>query len=198
MDAASLWAYSGDMDQHREYCVRMAQQFADSEIANDVERTVKVSLLLDHEPILDNALLTRFLDTVTATQERGLLKWFLSAKALLACRRGDFASGHQSVEQALQFLQEDHETDGSMPSLMARSVQALILARQGETARARSALDELKVLMAGEAHLSWQEDGKLNGSTLLNDGRVEHDWLIPEILRREAEGLLSKTTEPKP
>jgi hypothetical protein len=76
---------------------------------------------------------------------------------------------------------------------MARSVQALIFARQGDAAQARVALDELKSLMATEIKLKWRDDGSLDGSTLLNGERVQHDWLIPEILRREAEQLIGST-----
>ena len=44
--------------------------------------------------------------------------------------------------------------------------------------------------MATEAKLKWQDDGTLDGTTFLNEERVQHDWLIPEILRREAQAKI--------
>jgi WD40 repeat protein/tetratricopeptide (TPR) repeat protein/energy-coupling factor transporter ATP-binding protein EcfA2 len=190
MTPAALWAYAADLEQHRLYCQKMASKFGQSTVANDVERTVKVSVLLDQSALPDQALVGTFVEAVAKTADPGSLKWYLSAKALLACRNDDHNAAQDSVQEALRLVHAAGDAPDSMPGLMARSVQALILARQGDATRARVALDELKTLMATDAKLKWQDDGTLDGVTLLNGERVQHDWLIPEILRREAHRLL--------
>jgi hypothetical protein len=39
-------------------------------------------------------------------------------------------------------------------------------------------------------------DGSLDGSTIVNGDRIEHDLLIPEILRRGAERLIQDGATP--
>ncbi|HUQ70951.1 MAG TPA: hypothetical protein VM165_15595, partial [Planctomycetaceae bacterium] len=190
MTAAALWAYAADVDQHRLYCQRMAAQFRESTVANDVERTVKVSLLLEQNAVPDQATIAKFLEAVETTKDPGLLKWFLSAKALLACRNGDFDAAHEAINESLRLLSAGGDAPGSTAGLTARSVQALIFARQGDAARARVALKELQTLLATETKLKWEADGTLDGLTLLSGERAQHDRLIPEILRREAERSL--------
>ncbi|HUQ70881.1 MAG TPA: hypothetical protein VM165_15230 [Planctomycetaceae bacterium] len=155
---------------------------------------MKVSLLLEQSAVPDQATVAKFLETVSKTEDSGSLKWFLSTKALLACRSGDFDATHESVSESLRLLNSSGDAPGSMPGLMARSVQTQILARQGDAARAQVSLKELQTLMATEAKLKWQADGTLDGLTILNGERVQHDWLIPEILRREAKRLLETQT----
>ena len=130
MTPAALWAYADDAQKHRLHCQKMAARFRDSMVTNDVERTVKVSLLLGPGLVSDPATIKRFLDAVAKTDDPGLLKWFLACKALLACRNGDYAAAQQSVVESLD-LQKGEDEPGSMAGLMARSVQTLIFARQG-------------------------------------------------------------------
>jgi tetratricopeptide (TPR) repeat protein len=195
MTAAALWAYAADSEQHRLHCEQMAERFRESTVANDMERTVKVSMLLGPGLASDPATAAKFLESVAKTEDAGSLKWFLSAKALLACRNGDFSAAQQSIGQSLELLKAGGDAPGSTASLMARSVQALIFARQGDATRAQVALDELKSLLATKTKLKWQDDGTLDGVTLLNGDRVQHDWLIPEILRREAVILIGHNAD---
>ena len=69
-------------------------------------------------------------------------------------------------------------------------MRSLVYAKQKEVAKARASLDQLKQVMSGDLKMKWKADGGLDGSTILKGVRVEHDKLIPEILRREAEKLI--------
>ncbi len=46
------------------------------------------------------------------------------------------------------------------------------------------------MLMRTGAGMRWNDDGSLDGSSIVSGGRAQHDLLIPEILRREAERLM--------
>jgi hypothetical protein len=53
--------------------------------------------------------------------------------------------------------------------------------------------------MSQDLKMTWKADGLLDGRTILNGATVEHDKLIPEILRREAEKLIrSAASSPSP
>lgn len=62
---------------------------------------------------------------------------------------------------------------------------------RGDTAKARAALDQLKSLMAADDKMKRKDDGRLDGTTILNDEFLQHDRLIPEVRRRDAEKLLA-------
>jgi hypothetical protein len=76
---------------------------------------------------------------------------------------------------------------------MALAVRALTLARQNDHVQARPALNELKMLL-GKSGLKWNADGTAAGASILNEELLQHDQLIPEILRREAERVLAMQT----
>jgi tetratricopeptide (TPR) repeat protein len=187
-----LCACAGDADEHQRQCRAMAERFRTSPDAPDAERALKVMLLLENGldrgiPMIDAA--ARSLEA--GAVEPGLAKWFVGTRALLAFRAGDFAEAQRSVDETLQLVQADGESRGAPPALLALAVQALLQTKQKHAAAAHATLDELKSLMATDHRMQWREDGALDGGTILNGDHVLHDLLIPEILRREAAGLIT-------
>ena len=186
-----LWACAGDADEHRRQCRAMADRFRASTSAPDAERTLKVMLLLQYG--LDRGL-PQIDDSAKAleagTVEPGLAKWFVGTRALLAFRSGDFAEAQRSVDESLQLVQADGDSRGAPPALLALAVQAMIHAEQGDATAAQATLDELKSLLATDHGMKWRDDGTLDGNSILNGDRVQHDLLIPEVLRREAADLI--------
>src|SRR5205085_539219 len=117
-----------------------------------------------------------------------LRSWYLATRALDECRRGKNVEAHQSVEQSLA---AEKEIPNNQAKAVALAVNALTYARQKDLTIARQALDELQQVMTQGMSITWRADGALDGKTILNGLRPEHDQLIPEILRREAEVLIS-------
>src|SRR5581483_6641845 len=113
--------------------------------------------------------------------------WFLATRALLECRKGNYAEAHKRVGEALAL---EKESSPKEIKLLALAVRALVYARQKDVARARRSLDHVRQVMAEDLKMNWKADGLLDGSTILQGVTVEHDKLIPEILRREAEKLV--------
>lgn len=194
MAACVLWAYVEDADRHRQQVRRMVEHFRPSSDNADAERTVKVLLLRDGGLDLEPDLLGTFAAVSPEDANPGLRKWFVASQALVACRSGRFDEALQLVNQSLLLAEQDGEPRGSYPTLTALAVRALTLARQNDRVLARPALDELKMLL-GRSGLKWSTDGSLEGASILNGEFIQHDQLIPEILRREAERLLATTAE---
>jgi hypothetical protein len=149
-------------------------------------------LLLEHgldreHPMIDDSAKS----LAEGTLEPGLETWFLGTRALLAYRSGDFVVAQQSVNESLQLVQSDGGSRGAPPALFALAVQAMIHAKQGDATAAQAILDELKSLMATNHGMKWRDDGTLDGNSILNGDRVQHDLLIPEVLRREAVELIN-------
>jgi tetratricopeptide (TPR) repeat protein len=192
MVPSALWACAGDADGHRRQCRTMVERFRTSPDAPDAERALKVMLLLENGldrgiPMIDAA--ARSLEA--GAVEPGLAKWFVGTRALLAFRAGDFAEAQRSVDETLQLVQADGESRGAPPALLALAVLALLQTKQEHAAAAQATLDELKSLMATDHRIQWRDDGSVDGGTILNGDHVLHDLLIPEILRREAAGLIT-------
>src|SRR5262249_25008481 len=121
--------------------------------------------------------------------------WFRATRALLDCRKGNHAEAHKAIEEALAL---EKESPNAPIKAVALAVRALVYANQKDVASARTSLDQLKQVLGQDLKMSWKADGLLDGSTVLGGATVEHDKLIPEILRREAEKLVqSNVGSPK-
>jgi tetratricopeptide (TPR) repeat protein len=143
-------------------------------------------LLVDKGPELPAEAVRKFLASIDDTKAEDRA-WFRAARALLECRQGKFPEAHKSVEEALAL---EKETPNAFIKSVALAVRSLTYAKQKEVAKARASLDQVKQVMSQDLKMTWKADGLLDGSTILNGAIVEHDKLIPEIIRREAEKLL--------
>jgi hypothetical protein len=195
MGPISLWLYAGEPGRYRESCQEMYERYRSSAVPNDMERFLKMMLLVKQGPELPPDAVRSFLASV-ATTEGEDLAWFLATRALLDCRKGHYAEAHKAVEESLA---AEKKVSKAAIKALALAVRSLIHANQKEAARARQSLDQLKQVMTEELKMSWQAGGQLDGSTILDGITVEHDKLIPEIIRREAEKLVrSSVGSPNP
>jgi hypothetical protein len=183
----ALLAYAGETGRHRELCQKMHERFRSKATANDAERCLKMMLLVESGPELPPETVQKFLDSFSGELTEHNRAWFLAAAGLLACRQADYAKAHERVDEALTL--ESKESNNFIRAA-ALGVRTLIFARQQEVAQARKSLEHLKQVMSQDLKMSWKADGSLDPSTILKGANVEHDKLIPEILRREAEQLL--------
>jgi hypothetical protein len=114
-------------------------------------------------------------------QKRAPNPWACTTLALAACR-------HDEAEKALRLLDKARQSEGyarnqSIPAL-ALSLRAMTEHQRGQAEEANKALAEATSLV--EEHLPKLAAGELGGW---------HDWLIAEILRREAAGRLAEPSD---
>ena len=111
-----------------------------------------------------------------------LRKWGYLSLALAAHRAGD---ARKSIECLDKVKQSPAYGDAGPEKAIVFCVAAMSLHQMGETEKASQTLAKANRLI--EDHFSRVAAGELS---------VEHDWLIAEILRREAVQLTSVPTEP--
>jgi tetratricopeptide (TPR) repeat protein len=186
MVAPTLWAYAGETGRHRESCQKMYQRYRNSTVPNDTERCLKMMLLVESGPELPSDAARRFVASIDDAKGEDLA-WFRATAALLDCRNGNYSEAHKRLDEALAL---EKQVPNPLIKSMALAVRSLVYANQKELANARKSLDQLKQVMSHDLKMSWKADGLLDGRTILNGTTIEHDKLIPEIIRREAEKLV--------
>jgi formylglycine-generating enzyme required for sulfatase activity/tetratricopeptide (TPR) repeat protein len=181
-----LWAYAGETGRHRESCEKMLERYRNSPVPDDIERCLKVMLLLEPGPELPGDAVKKLYASgdKTTGQRRA---WFLGTRALLECRKGRYAEALKAIDEALALEKASPRNEIKVQAL---AVRALVYAKQKDVAKARKALDQVKQLMSGDLKIKWKADGQLDGSTMLNGVSVEQEKLMAEIIRREAEKLI--------
>ncbi len=127
----------------------------------------------------DLKLVTKLADqAVTGTEKTEHYRWFVLAKGMADYRDGRFAS-------AVTWLGKSLATDSERLSrdAMAHLFLAMAHHQLGRTEEARQSLGTATKMMAqkspGDADIDW------------------HDWLMFQIVRREAERLVQGTTKQK-
>lgn len=194
MASPTLWAYAGETSRHRESCQTMYERYQNSTLPNDTERCLKMMLLVENGPELPPEAVRKFYDSFSGNLSDDNRAWFLATQALLECRKGDHAQARKRTDEALAL---EEKTPNVLIKALAMAVRSLTFARQNEVAKARQQLDEVRQVMSKDLKMSWKADGRLDASTVLNGVSIAHDKLIPEILRREAEGLILGTDDLK-
>lgn len=192
MLAPALWAYTGDSKGHQDACRKMYERYQKSATPEDAERILKMMMLAESGMELPPDLIKKFVDSAEMPANKGLAAWFSAARALLECRRKDYPEAHKWVDKTLAL--EKEQANANIKAL-ALSIRAITYAKQKDRVQARTTLQEVKVELTSGVHLKWNADGTVDGATVLDGTRIDHDRLIPEVLRREAELLLKTIAE---
>lgn len=177
LKAAPVLALADDPAIYSDFCERIVAQFADSNDAVVVERTIKACLLRVNSIDLSKLpaeKLARMMDEGTVPD--GLKPWGWGARAFWAYRSGD-------AESAVNYVAKSEEQKPG-DTLHATNLAVLAMARHQlkRAEEARQALDEASQLIN-----RLQADEKFKG---------DNDVLIAQILLREAETLING--KPKP
>jgi serine/threonine protein kinase/tetratricopeptide (TPR) repeat protein len=172
---APLLIESGDLAGYRENCHAMLALFGTTTDPRVAEQTAKACLLV---PITeeDLASASRMADiAVTADKDRGWLAYYEFAKGLAEYRQGRFALASEWAKKALAKAREDNHLAAQSYIVMAIAHHQL-----SHTNDARIALD--KAVEIVKTKLPKIESGPLTDNW--------QDWLISQILLREAETLI--------
>ena len=187
LQTAPLLVLAGDMEGYRKHCGDMLHQFAKSEELAAAERTCKVCLLLPDTVEVSKLPLKTFekaLDDGLAPN--WFCHWGYAVRALAAYRAGD-------AGRAVHWIRESQKSQGYAgdPTVQALALPVLTMAQHqlGQRADARQTLVQANGLI--DAHLPKLATGELGASW--------HDWLIAQILHREAAELTAgRTKDPTP
>ena len=184
LQTGPLLVLAGDLEGYRHHCREMLRQFGDSDERPTI--IVKACLLLpgtvDASGLPINTL-ARALDEGSAPT--WLYKWGFAALAQAAYRAGD-------AEKAVGWIHKCQEAQGyaDAPAVQALVLSLLAMAQHqlGNRDEASEALVQADTLV--DEHLRKLASGEFKGW---------HDWLIAEVLRREATELIARPAkEPTP
>ena len=165
---------TGDTGGYRKHCYAMLARFGTTNDPAIAERTAKACLLLPLDGA-DLAAASKLAETaVTLGKDDAWVAYYQSAKGLAEYRLANFAQAVEWTRKAL-----------GQPGIYSRDIQAysvlaLALHRLNQAGEAREALSKATEL-AG-AKLPRLDSGDL--------GPDWHDWIIAQILLREAKGLI--------
>jgi WD40 repeat protein len=184
--AAPRLILAGDIEGYRQLCRRMVEQFQGTTLPEEAESLCKLCSLLP-ETVDRSQLPVRL---VTDALEKGQVPewfpgWAYGCLALVAYRDGEFA---QAVRWSEKSFDSNHKA--SPGGALALVALAMAQHRLHQADRARQALAEATALIPHD--LATLGSPEFHGSLPVDGGIVGHDWLIAEILRREAARLIHK------
>jgi tetratricopeptide (TPR) repeat protein len=162
----------GDADGYRRHCRELLRRFGDTQDPMIAERIAKLCSVLPQEGGDLDWPLRLAGRAVDRTERHGLYPHFLAVKGFADCRA-------RRYEESLDGLQKCEEL---LPNPLFKAEAALFRTlalhhlRRGE--EARRVLDRARELLDGEP------------GARADLGEIWFDWIMCQVLRREAEGLI--------
>jgi serine/threonine protein kinase/tetratricopeptide (TPR) repeat protein len=181
--AAARLIMAGDLDGYRQLCSRMVKQFRSTTAVEQADSVCKVCLLLPNSA--DRSLLpSRALaDGVEQGAQPYYHGWFYACLALIAYRDGQYEKVTEYSEKSLA-VNHKSNPDGALALL----VQAMAQHQLQQADQSRTSLTEGTALVPYDLATLGSPD--FQGTLPVSAAVVTADWLIAEILRREAALLI--------
>jgi hypothetical protein len=188
---------SGTPDDYRRVCNRMIERFGTSQEHLEIERTMKCCSILSTDVDVSRLPAERVtgpLDAGALTAQY-LVPWFRVACALADYRRGEFGAAEQRASTSLETADLASGTARDVIRALAAAVRSLARSAQDRHDEARIDLDRAREYLA--QLVVRRPDGSLVGTSLFyENGALDHDRLIADMLIREAEEALRAVGEP--
>jgi hypothetical protein len=183
-DAAPRLILAGDLAGYRRLCRRMVEQFRETSSVEEADSTCKVCLLLPgsvDRSVLPSRVLIDGVEQGTARADYS--GWFYACMALFAYRDGTFelAAGYSAKSREINRRRNQDST-------LALLVLAMAQQQLQKTDEARKALAEATALIAPE--LATLGTAEFQGTLPVSLDIVAANWLMAEIIRREASSLI--------
>jgi tetratricopeptide (TPR) repeat protein len=170
--SAPIWLQLGDRQAYRHHCQEMLRGFRETNDPVVAHRTAK-ACLLSPDAGADLTLVSRLAErAVTGTETHDLYGSFLVTRSLAHLRAGEF---HRAIALV------SHAPGGLYLDVHADLVLAMAHHRMGRADEAAKALGKARALMEQSRFPRMESDDL---------GANFHDWLICQLLRREAEALI--------
>lgn len=174
-----LQAYLGNGDEYRRQCSKMLELFADDADAHVAERTAKACLFWGESALSDARLIVM---ATRPLRDQPDFAWFLLVKGIADLRAGKFDAADETLRR-IETSRGHDAYNGSLGHLF----RAVSLAASGNAPAAREALNRAGQIM----------DNSLPKPDAADFGSAWNDWLVCQIVRREAEATIRGTTATK-
>ncbi len=178
--AASTLLMAGDQERYRRLCQDMCEQFRGTNEADIADSVCKTSLLLPGGVALGELPLQVLRDGAASPRWEHFRPWFLACGALISYREGKYGDAIQWVQQMPGF--------NTQPGTLALVVRAMAEQQLGQHEQAVQSLTQAEALIP--AGLRTLGTADYNGPFPASAEVIQHDWLVPEILRRQAATLI--------
>lgn len=179
--AASALLLAGDQDGYRQHCRAMLKQFHGTNDAGVADVICKNSLLLaDAVELLELPTLVVREGAEDPKLAKDYYTWFIASNVLISYREGKPAD-------AIDWTKKMPNLAGHAGAL-ALVVRAMSEEKLGRHEQALKSLDEAEALIPVVLRTLGAAD--YTGPLPVPAASVYHDWLVAEILRREAAGLI--------
>ncbi|HQU43172.1 MAG TPA: WD40 repeat domain-containing protein, partial [Pirellulales bacterium] len=178
--AAPALALAGDEAAYREFCRDLLHQFRGARGAAVADRVYKICLLCPEAVDVSELPLERLREATAERSQAVYRPWFAATCALASYREGN---AHEAVRWA-----ERVDASQQHPRALALVIRAMAEQQLGRTEQARQTLAQAGALIPGELRTLGTD--AYHGPLPVAAETISHDWLIPEILRREAAALI--------
>jgi tetratricopeptide (TPR) repeat protein len=189
MAPAAMLVLAGEHDEYRGLCRRMAGQFENTSNPMTADVVCKTHLLLPDESDLPSLPVGVLIDALDRDAfPRGMASWGIACRALAEYRAG-------RVGDAVRFVHEARKRPRYTPC-EALSLLILCMAkhRLDDRESARLLLNQAQLLIPAKLARLKMSPGEGRLPVIATD--VHHDWLIAEVLRREAVALINPASPP--
>jgi serine/threonine protein kinase/WD40 repeat protein/tetratricopeptide (TPR) repeat protein len=170
LGAAPVMALADDQAAYDDFCRRALENFAASKDSADCERVLKACLLRSKDVDLikrPKENLFKLIDE--GTLPKTFLPWAWGTRALVEYRSGDYEAASKSVAKSEEL------NPSSLAHAFNLALRALAQHQLGQHDTARQTRDECALA--------------IQRLQAMGDTRIDHDFLIAEILLREAEAV---------
>jgi WD40 repeat protein/serine/threonine protein kinase len=178
--ASSALLMAGDRERYQQLCHDMREQFRGTSEADIADSVCKSSLLLPDGVEFSELPLQVLRDGTASPRWQHYRDWFLASCALISYREGNYADAIQQVQQMSSFT--------TQPGTLALVVRAMAEQQLGRHEQAVQSLTEAEARIPIELRTLGSAD--YTGPLPVPAEVVQHDWLVPEILRRQASTLI--------
>ena len=179
--AGSVLMLAGNEQAYQQHREDLIEQFRGTDHADIADVVCKVSLLGPGTVEPAELPLQTLRDAATDPTWARYQNWFNACSALVAYREGN-------PQEAIKWVQQLNERT-SQAGTLALVVRAMAEHQLGQSEQARETLDLVESAIPVELRTLGTDD--YHGPLPVASRTVHHDWLIPEVLRREAESLLN-------
>jgi tetratricopeptide (TPR) repeat protein len=179
---------AADIAGHQKLCREMVAKFHETSDPNVADSVCKTCLLGPTEINLSKLPITLLREATNDPNHKNNRHWFVACCALISYREGNH-------EQAIEWTKELPDLTAQAGAL-ALVVRALAQQQLGQVDQAGASLAQAETFIPRELRGLGAES--YAGPLPVLPGSVSHDWLAPEILRREAAKLIRGTAAAQP
>lgn len=178
MDAATAQLMAGDLDGYKATCRKFVTQFANSTELWAADVVCKTSLIVPDTIPLSELPTSTLCSAVDAGAPSA---WCIASCSLVALREGHY-------QQAIDITKRLGEIPTGQIGALALVVRSMAQHNLQQLAAGRESLRQAELLIPVQLRTLGSDNH--SSAVPVDASVVSHDWLIPELLRREAACLI--------